>query len=145
VGFLVALVAAGAIGLMGIRSRSVAGQAAGYSMALTYPYTERSSQPIRWILTVRHAGGFAGDVDVAIEQSYLDLLDLNDIQPAPSDSRTQGSLVVWTFTKPTGDVLRVTIDAIIQANAHLGAGGRVSLMRGTTPLLTLSYRTWVAP
>lgn len=145
VALLVALVAAGAIGLFGIRTRNVAVSGRGYSMSLRYPFTERSNQPITWVLTIRHPGGFAQDVDVAIEHSYLDLLDLNDIQPSPSDSTTDGAFVVWTFSKPPGDVLRVTIDALIQANAHFGAGAIVQLMQGGAPILSLSYRTWVAP
>jgi len=145
IAFLVALVLAGAIGVFGIRTRNVAVSGRGYSMSLRYPFTERPNQPITWVLTIRHPGGFAQDVDVAIEQSYLDLLDLNDIQPSPADSSTDGPFVVWTFSKPSGDVLRVTIDALIQANAHFGAGAIVRLMEGSVPILSLSYRTWVAP
>jgi hypothetical protein len=59
-------------------------------MRLEYPLTDRSDQPIRWVLSIARAGGFAGPVAVGISQSYLDLLDVNDIEPQPSGSTVNG-------------------------------------------------------
>ena len=70
-GFVALIVLAGAVGLFGIRTRTVTASSAGYTMALQYPATDRADQPVHWLLTLKHAGGFSGPVDVAITQSYL--------------------------------------------------------------------------
>jgi hypothetical protein len=145
IGLLVLMVSAGAIGLFGIRSATVSASAAGYDMSLEYPATDRPGQPIHWALTVHRLGGFGGPVDIAITQPYLDLLDMNDIEPAPSSSITSGGFVVWTFDKPEGDLLRVTIDGSIQLDAHFGAEATVAVIEHGVPVSELHYRTWVAP
>ena len=144
-GFLSLVVLAGAVGLLGIRTRTVSASGGGYSLRLDYPWTDRSDQPAHWLLTVRHRGGFAGPVEVAITQSYLDLLDINAIEPEPSASRNVGGYVVWTFDPPAGDELRVLLDANIGLNVRFGAGARVAVLDHGRPVVAASYRTWVAP
>jgi hypothetical protein len=145
IGLLTAVVLAGAVGLFGIRTRTVTASGGGYDLTLQYPATDRADQPIHWVLTVHRVGGFAGPVDIGITQSYLDLLDMNDVEPQPSSAKTQGPFVVWTFDEPSGDVLRVSIDAQIQLNGHFGAPATVALLEGGRSVAELTYRTWVAP
>ena len=140
-----ALVALGASSLLGIRTKTVSGHGHGYSITLQYPANERSDQPVHWILAVRRAGGFSGPVDIGITQGYLDLLDLNDIEPSPSSTHTNGPFVVWSFDPPATDVLRVSIDANVQLNAHFGSGAEVAVLEGGRPMTSVRYRTWVAP
>lgn len=145
-GVLTVIVLAGAVGLFGIRTRTVSASGGGYSMSLQYPSTDRADEPVRWVLTLVHPGGFTGSVDVAVTQSYLDMLDVNAIQPEPSSSRNDGGFVVWTFDPPAGNRLRVLLDANIQLNAHLGAGAVVSVLdEHGHPVVSVRYRTWVAP
>jgi hypothetical protein len=141
---LAAFVLAGAVGLFGIRTRTVSASGGGYQMSLDYPWTDRPGQPIHWVLTVRRDGGFTDDVHVGITQAWFDLLDLNDIEPQPSASHSDGRFVVWTFDPPAGDVLRVSIDALIQLNTHFGSGAEVAVMEGGRPVVSVHYRTWVA-
>jgi hypothetical protein len=84
-------------------------------------------------------------VDIGISQSYLDLLDVNDIEPSPSSSHDDGRFVVWTFDPPANGPLRVSLDGNIQLNAHFGAGADVAVLEGGRPVLSMHYRTWVAP
>ena len=142
---LAAFVALGAFGLFGIRTKTVTASGGGYDLSLDYPWTERSGQPLHWVLTIHRAGGFPDKVNVAIEQSYLDLIDLNDIQPDPESTTTRGNFVVWTYDPPPGDFLRISIDAIIQTNAHFGAGAVVAILEDGRPVVSLRYHTWVAP
>jgi hypothetical protein len=142
---LAVFVLLGAIGLFGIRTRTVTASAGGYTMSLDYPWTDRADQPIHWVLSIRRAGGFSGPVDIGITQSYLDLLDLNAIEPEPSGTHTDGPLVVWTFDPPSGRVLRVLVDANIQLNGRFGAAADVSVLEGGKPVVSVHYRTWVAP
>ena len=133
------------MGLFGIRTRTVTATSGGYSLAVAYPWTDRSDQPVHWAISVRRARGFNGKVNVAVLQSYLDLIDLNDIEPSPVSTTTRGRFVVWTYAPPPGDVLRITVDANIQLNAHFGAGNEVAVMEGGRPVVSVKYRTWVAP
>jgi hypothetical protein len=137
--FLVAFVLCGLFGLFGIRTRTVTGSGGGYRLTLNYPLTDRSDQPIHWVLSVRHRGGFSGPVDIGLTQSYLDLLDMNDIEPQPSSSKSVGPFVQWTFDPPRGEVLTVSIDG------HFGAPATVAVLRYGSPVAELHYRTWVAP
>ena len=51
------IVLAGAVGLFGIRTRTVTATGGGYTMTLEYPWTDRSDQPAHWVLTVERPGG----------------------------------------------------------------------------------------
>lgn len=144
-GAMAVFVVCGAVGLFGIKTGRVTGSGAGYDLSLEYPATDRPGQPIHWVLTVHRAGGFGGPVDVGITQGYLDLLDLNDIQPQPSDARSSGPFVIWTFAKPDGDTLAVSIDAQIQLNGRWGSEATVAVMEHGTPVAQVHWRTWVAP
>jgi hypothetical protein len=144
-GFVALIVLAGAVGLLGIRTRTVTASGGGYSMTLQYPWTDRSDQPVHWVLAVRHPGGFSGPVSIGITASYLDLLDMNGLNPQPSSSKNAGPFVVWTFDPPSGDVLRVMMDANIQLDAHFGAAAEVAVLEHGVPAVSVDYRTWVSP
>jgi hypothetical protein len=144
-GVVGAFVLAGSIGAFGIRTGTVTGSGGGYDLSLAYPLTDRSSMPIHWVLTVRRPGGFGKSVDVGLTRSYLDLLDINDIEPEPSGSRDVGDMVVWTFDPPVGDTLVVSLDGQIQMNTLFGSGATVSVLEGQRPVASLHYRTWTAP
>lgn len=139
------VVLAGAIGLFGVRTRTVTASGGGYTMTLEYPATDRSDQPAHLVVSVQRAGGFSRPVQIGITQSYLDLLDLNAIEPEPSASKNVGGFVVWTFDPPAGDVLRVLLDANIQLDAHFGAGAQVAVFDHGAHAVQVNYRTWVAP
>jgi hypothetical protein len=139
------IVLSGAVGLFGVRTRTVTASGGGYTMSLEYPATDRSAQPAHLVLSVQRAGGFSGPVQIGITQSYLDLLDLNAIEPEPSASKNVGGFVVWTFGPPEGDVMRVLLDANIQLDAHFGARAQVAVFDHGYPAVHVNYRTWVAP
>jgi hypothetical protein len=84
--FIALIVLAGGVGLLGIRTRTVTATDGGYSITLQYPWTDRSNEPINWVLAVRKVGGFSGPGSIRITQSYLDLLNMNGIEPEPSSS-----------------------------------------------------------
>jgi len=145
IGVIALFVLCGALGLLGIRTSTATATGGGYRLSVDYPSTDRPGQPATLVITVERSGGFSGPVDLEFTQSYLTMLDMNDIEPGPSDTRSAPPYVVWTFTKPAGDTLRVTIDALIQANTHLGGPGAVRVLDHGTAVAEVSYHTWVAP
>jgi hypothetical protein len=142
---LTAFVVLGALGFFGIRTRVASSAGGGYHLTVAYPHTDRPGEPIHWVITVTRSGGFDAPIDIGITQSYLDLLDLNDIEPAPTATHTNGPFVVWTFDPPAGNVLRVSVDALIQLNTHFGSEADVAVLEGGHPVVSVNYRTWVAP
>jgi len=142
---LAAFVVCGAIGLFGIRTSSATASGGGYRLRVDYPAADRPGQPASLVLMVQRPGGFAGPVDLQLTQSYLDLLDMNDVEPAPSDTKSSGPYVVWTFAKPDGDTLTVTIDAAIQLNTQTGASASVRVLDHGTAVAAVHFHTWVAP
>jgi hypothetical protein len=142
---LTAFVVLGALGFFGIRTRIASSSGGGYNLSVAYPHTDRTGQPIHWVITVTRSGGFDAPIDLGVTQSYLDLLDLNDIEPGPTATHTNGPFVVWTFDPPAGDVLRVSVDALIQLNTHFGSEAVVAVLEGGHPVVRVNYRTWVAP
>jgi hypothetical protein len=144
-GFLTLFVALGAVGAFGIRTNTVRNAAGGYRLTVTYPFTNRAQMPVRLSAVVGHDGGFTEPIQVGLTAEYLNLLDLNDIEPQPSKAVSAGDLVVWTFDPPVGDTLAITVDAIVEANARLGAPARVVVFSGGVPVVNVSFRTWVAP
>jgi hypothetical protein len=144
-GFLSLFVLLGAVGVFGIRTRTVSNAAAGYRLTVTYPATERAQMPVRLSAVVGHDGGFTDPIDIGLTAEYMNLLDYNDIEPQPSKSVNAGDLIVWTFEPPVGDTLRVTLDAIIEANTRFGGPARLVVFSGGVPVVSVSFRTWVAP
>jgi hypothetical protein len=145
-GTLFAFVLAGALGLFGIRTRTVTAAGDGYGLRLRYTAIDRSDQPLYWVLRVSHLGGFTTPIAVGVTQSYLDLLDINAIEPEPTSSRMVGPFVVWTFEPPPpGEDLRVLLDANIMLNARFGASATVAVFEGGAPVAQVHYRTWTAP
>jgi hypothetical protein len=145
IGFLAAFVLCGAVGVFGIRTSTVSASGGGYRLTVDYPLADRPGQPASLVVTVQRSGGFPGSVDLSISQSYLNLLDMNDVEPSPSDSRSSGQDVVWTFSKPDDDTLRVTIDAAIQLNTHFGGPGVIRVLDHGAAVTEVHFNTWVAP
>jgi hypothetical protein len=142
---LTTFVVLGALGFFGIRTRVASASGGGYNLSVAYPHTDRPGEPIHWVISVTRSAGFEEPIDIGITQSYFDLLDINDIQPSPTASLTNGRFLVWTFDPPAGAVLRVTIDALIQLNTHFGSEAVVAVLEGGHPVVSVNYRTWVAP
>jgi len=139
-------VLAGLAGVFGTKTGSVAAERGGYSLHLDYAATGRRGVPVEWRLSIRRAGGFGGPVKVAVPIDYLDRLDINDIQPAPSQSTTSGDDVVWSFDAPLGDELTVSLDAEVDPAAPGGSvHGSASVLESDRPVATVDYTTRVMP
>jgi hypothetical protein len=142
---LLAFVVLGAMGFFGIRTRTASSSGGGYNLAVAYPHTDRPGEPIHWVITVTRPGGFDAPIDIGVTQNYLDILDVNDIEPGPSATRTNGGFIVWTFDPPAGDVLRVSVDAFVQLNTQFGKEATVAVLEGGHAVTSVNYRTWIAP
>lgn len=142
---LVALILAGAAGLLGARTSTASAAGSGYELSVSYPRITRPGLAIRWMVVVRHPGGFSKPIDIATTSAYFNLFDFNNLDPTPSGLTTEATRSIWTFDPPPGDVLRVTMDARLEPARQSGNAATTSVMVGGLPVVSVSYHTVVMP
>jgi hypothetical protein len=143
---LFAFIGLGLAGRMGVRSSTVTTSADGYRITVTYAAATRPGLDTPWSIEIRHRTGFSGPVTIAISASYLDMFDKNGgLDPDPTDSRSDGRFVYWTFDPPRGDTLKASLDAIMAMGQQWGGTGHARLMDGDRVVVDTSFHTWVMP
>ena len=144
-GVLAAFVGLGIVGMWGSRSSVVSASSGGIELSVRYPAVTRSGMPVEWQMEVHRKGGFEGPVVLATSLDFLDLFDVNDLQPQPSSSHTNGGMLIWEFDPPDGDTLLVSVDAVAEATIHWGRTSTTSVLIDAAPTVTVRYRTRVMP
>ena len=138
--------AAGALGLLGVRTTSVSATAEGYELEVKYASVTRPGLATPWVVSVKHAGGFEGPITLATSAKYFDLFDENGLDPEPTSSTTSGDLLVWEFDPPEGDTLEVSFDARIEPAVQLKSmKARTVLIIDERRVTQVDYRTMVLP
>ena len=127
-------------------STVVAASASGATLSVRYPTVTRPALASPFEIVAEREGGFDQDVEIAVSLDYLALWDLNAISPSPAEERSDGDRIIWTFTAPEGDRLRVSIDARVEPGAQLERRrGEVSLIETGEPELVVRFVTKVRP
>ena len=142
---LAVFVLLGAATVFGARTGTVSASGGGYDLTVRYPAVTRPGLAIRWIITVHRSGGFDGPVELAVTSRYLDLLDFNNLDSLPSETRTAGAMSVWTFEPPDGDTLVVAFDGRLEPAQQWGKPATVAVLADGVPVVSVSYRTRVMP
>ena len=140
VGVVVALTS-----FLGPHTTTISGSGNGYRLTLTYPSVTRPGLAVRWVLEVRHPGGFDGKVTIATTSRYFDLFDFNNLDPVPSSQTTDGTNSIWVFDPPPGDVLTITMDARLEPAQQYGKSAVTELRLGGLRAVVLHYSTRVMP
>lgn len=144
---LLAFLAAGAFGLVGVRSRTASASGGGYQLSLHYASVARPGLDVPWSLEVHRAGGFPEGLTLAVSSDYLDSLNQSGVSPRPVSEATDGQRTIWRFGPPPGDVLAISVDAQIASGVQLKRlKGRVDVVGtgGATPV-GLPFSTFVMP
>ena len=118
---------------------------AGYELTVSYPSVTRPGLAIRWMVVVRHPGGFDKPIHIATTSSYFNLFDFNNLDPTPSAAITDEQRSIWTFDPPPGDVLRVTMDGRLEPARQSGNAATTSVLQDGVPIVSVSYHTTVMP
>lgn len=145
VALLSAFILLGAFTILGVRSRGVLASGGGYELQVLYPAVTRPGLAVRWIVTVRRAGGFDGPVTISTTSRYFNLFDFNNTDPLPTETTTDGRSSTWTFSPPPGDTLEVTMDARMEPARQSGSPATTSVLVGGRPVVSVTYRTRVLP
>ncbi|MGZ4110653.1 MAG: hypothetical protein ACXVQU_03730 [Actinomycetota bacterium] len=135
----------GVSGFLGPKTATTTAYASGYTVVATYPEVTRPGLPVRWEYTVRHAGGFDGPVTLAITFDYLDLFDLTNIEPEPTSASSGGDDVVYRFDPPTGDELRVSMDAAAESGFHEVPNTTTRVIVSGSTVVSVDLSTKVVP
>src|SRR5687768_16956034 len=98
----------GALGLYGLRTRTVTAAGGGYELSVTYGAVSRPGLATPWSFEARRAGGFPDGLTVAVTSSYFDAFDENGLGPAPVEETTDGELTIWRFSPTRSETLEVS-------------------------------------
>jgi hypothetical protein len=145
VGVLALVVAAGATGLLGVRSGTDTASAGGWTLSVTSARVARAGLDVPWKVDVHRDGGFAGPVTLAVTADYFDIFESQGLDPEPASETSDGDRLYWTFDPPPGDRLSIDFDAYIQPSSQLGASGEVAVLVDGAPVVTVPFRTWLVP
>lgn len=146
---LLALIAVGgALGLFGVRTRSVTAQSADGSTTLTvrYAHVARAGLSVPFQLTVRRPGGFTDPITLTVSSDYLDFFDRNAVEPPPESATATGDMSIWSFDAPPGDTFVASIDMQVQGGRHWGKSGTVTVLDSNgSPVVAAHFTTWLVP
>jgi hypothetical protein len=141
---MVIFVAAGMVGLLGVKSATVDGSDGPVSASVRFGRIARGGVAVPFAINVTSPGGFTGPVDITVDQSYLDLFDHNGIEPGPDATTGDGTTVTWTFEQPPGTEFTVTLDVRIGPSVQWGRTGH-TVVEAEGRRIELSYHSWVMP
>ena len=142
---LTAVLVAGGVGLLGVRSSTASAQGGGYDLELTYPRIARPGLDVPWSVRLHRDGGFEGEIVLAIDTSYFEILEMRGRLPEPSSETAGDGLAYLTFDPPPGDEFTFALDVRIRAGKQWGESGSVSVMDGEKSAVTLYFDTWLVP
>jgi hypothetical protein len=145
VGLFAVFLVLGVLGFFGSKTSTVSATSGGYSLSVVYPAVTRPGLPIRWVMEVRHPGGFAGPIHLATSFGYLHLFDTSNTEPAASSSTADGGYIVMTFDPPKGDVFTVTFDSSTEVGVHEFPPATTAVLVDGVPVVQVHYDTKVVP
>lgn len=144
---LVAVLASG-VGLLGVHRRTVTAHGGGYTLTVLYPAVARPGLDVPFRVTVTSDGGFDKDITLAFDRRYLPgIFETQGMFPDNSDATSLGqNLVLLTYSAPpSGDLFVMDYDAYIQPGSQIGASGSISVMHGSSAVVTVHFSTFLFP
>jgi hypothetical protein len=142
---LLIVVVFGALGYLGVRSRTVATTASGYTVQVTYPQFARAGLDVPFRVHIHHPGGFPSELTLAISANYFRMFETQGFFPDASSSTGDGKFEYLTFTTPHGDDFVVDYDAYIQPAAQLGKPATVQVILDHRIVVQTHLHTWLWP
>ncbi len=143
---LAALVILGATGLLGPTTGSTSASAGTWALHVQHPSVTRPGQPAPLVVRVVAADGFDGPVRLALDTAMFERMDFQGWFPTPSKETAEADRVVYEFDPPTGDELRVTLDArTAPGQLFSRTSYDVSLLVPPAPEVTARFTVWTLP
>ena len=143
---LTLFVLAGLVGVFGVRESTVHGSGGGYDVSVHHASVARAGSDVPWRVTIRREDGFDSAVTLALTADYLRIYEHQGWFPEPTDQTRDGEWLYLTFAAPQGPELVIDLDAYVQPNAPVGAGGEVSVVDADGALVAVTkFSTRLVP
>lgn len=139
-------VAAGASGVLGVRSTTRSTTEGPVTVSVTYAATARSGLDVPWQVVVERAGGFDAEITLAVTGDYFDIYETQGFSPEPTEEQRDGAQRFLTFAAPDGDTFVLDFDAYIQPASQIGRTGTVAFVEADgTQVATTEFTTRIVP
>ncbi|HLS49642.1 MAG TPA: hypothetical protein VK024_06580 [Actinomycetaceae bacterium] len=142
---LALLVAAGALGFLGDRTRTVSAIEDGYTLTLTYSPLSRSGLAATWELKVAKAGGFTDPIEIAVSADYFAIFEHQGLNPQALRQTSDGAVEYWVFDPPPGATFVVAVDQFVEPGRRYGASGTVALVVDGERIAPIEFTTRLLP
>ncbi|HZZ98082.1 MAG TPA: hypothetical protein VFE19_13755 [Jatrophihabitantaceae bacterium] len=142
---LLIVVVLGAVGYLGVRSRTISANKDGYTLRITYPQMARAGLDVPWRAQVHHAGGLPKTLTIAVSTDYFRMFETQGFYPDAQSMTNDGTFVYFTFTTQPGDDFLVDYDAYIQPSSQIGKSATVELIVAKRVVVSATLHTWLMP
>ena len=86
----------------------------GTVLTVRYPTVTRPALASPFEIVVERPGGFDDQLEIEVDNRFLQLWDLNGIFPSPAEERSGGDTTIWVFDPPDGERFTVFYEARIE-------------------------------
>lgn len=142
---LVAVVLAGAAGLLGERTSTASVRHGSWHLEVEHAAIARAGLDVPWKVTVTHPGGFGKSLTLAVTGDYFDIYESQGFLPDPSAATRDGHTLYLTFDPPPGDTFTVSYDAYVQPASQRGRDASVAVLDRGVPVASVHIRTRLLP
>ena len=142
---LLAFVAAGLSGVLGVRTTTSTAEQDGWSVSVEHASISRAGLDSPFEVTVTHPGGFGKELTLALTGSYFDIFESQGFFPEPSDETRDGETLYLTFAAPAGDTFVLAFDAYVQPASQVGRSGTVAVVDDGERVAGVGFRTVLLP
>ena len=117
----------------------------GTRLEVLYPTVSRPALATPFEIVVTKPGGFDDQIELEVDNAFLQLWDLNGIFPSPAEERSGGDTVIWTFDPPDGEVFTVFYEARIEPAVQLEKLEATVSLLDPSEVLRVHFKTKVRP
>ena len=117
----------------------------GTRLEVRHPTVVRPALAAPFEIVVTRPGGFDDQIELEIDNAFLQLWDLNGIFPSPAEERSGGDTVIWTFDPPEGEVFTVFYEARIEPAVQLEELDSTVSLLDPSEVLRVRFETRVRP
>ncbi|HSK06432.1 MAG TPA: hypothetical protein VK990_02845 [Acidimicrobiia bacterium] len=146
---LVALIVlAAALGLLGVRTGTVASSGDDFVLEVTHTEMSRAGLATPWSAEISTTDGspLPETVTVGLTTSYLAMFDLNGLSPTPASSSATGEWTWWEFeVPPEQGSHHIELDARLEPAVQWARSGSVVLEVAGERRASVDFTTWVMP
>jgi hypothetical protein len=144
---LCVIVAAGAIGVFGVHSRTATatGSKDGYRLSVVFPQTARAGLDVPWRAIVASSDGFTSAITIAVSTDYFRMFETQGFYPDPDEQTNDGRFVYFSFNKPRGHTFVLDYDAYIQPASQIGKSATVEVLVHNAVVARTTIHTWLVP